>query len=202
MINFDPRLPKVNEIVQKHWRSSKVFDPFFAQVFPKSPIIAYKKPKNLIELLIRAKIPDQIKVNKREIKGMKKCSKFCSMCPFVKEAKEISNANFTWQIRQKYNCESENVVYFIECRKDNCKEIYIGETKRKIRLRHSKHRNYISNNEQATCIHFNLPGHSASDMQILILEQIRKKDDFYRKERESWFIKKFQTHITGMNRKS
>ena len=47
VINFDPRLPKVNEIVQNHWRSSKVLDPFFAKVFPKPPIIACKNQKTL-----------------------------------------------------------------------------------------------------------------------------------------------------------
>ena len=37
--------------------------------------------------------------------------------------------------------------------------------------------------EQATGEHFNLPGHSISNMKVTIVERVKKNDDQYRKER-------------------
>ena len=42
---------------------------------------------------------------------------------------------------------------------------------------------------QATGEHFNSPGHSLSD--ITILEKVKSTDHLYRKEREKYFIRKF-----------
>ena len=47
----------------------------------------------------------------------------------------------------------------IECNK--CNEIYIGETKQKLKERLDEHRIYIRNYvKNATVEHFNMPGHS------------------------------------------
>ena len=51
----------------------------------------------------------------------------------------------------------------------------------------------------ATGEHFNLPGHTLSDLRITILEKVRSNDDMYRKERERYFIQKFNTYYKGLN---
>ena len=73
----------------------------------------------------------------------------------------------------------------IECQKQFCKQKYIGETERELRERISEHRGYIYNKilSQATGAHFNLPGHSLSDMMVTILEKVKSQDELYRKER-------------------
>ena len=48
--------------------------------------------------------------------------------------------------------------------------------------------------------HFNLPGHSLANVKITILEQVKKLDIMYRKEREKYFINKFNTYHQGLNR--
>ena len=52
---------------------------------------------------------------------------------------------------------------------------------------------------QPTGRHFNLKGHSLSNMNVTVLENVKKKDIYYRKERESYFIRKFNTYYEGMN---
>ena len=47
---------------------------------------------------------------------------------------------------------------------------------------------------------FNLPGHSMANVKITILEQVKKPDIMYRKEREKYFINKFNTYCQGLNR--
>ena len=90
----------------------------------------------------------------------------------------------------------------IQCDKERCMERYIGDTGRLLRARLAEHRGYVVNKttERATGAHFNLPGHSLSDMKITVLEQVKFKDESYRKERETYFINKFNTYHTGMNR--
>ena len=64
------------------------------------------------------------------------------------------------------------------------------------------HRGYVTNKivEKATGAHFNLPGHSLANLTITILEQVKYQDKEYRKERESYFIRKFNTFYKGINR--
>ena len=80
---------------------------------------------------------------------------------------------------------------------------YIGKTERELREQISKHRGYVYNKNlsQATGAHFNLPGHQLSDMKVTILEKVKKWDENYRKERESFYIRIFNTFYRGINRR-
>ena len=65
-----------------------------------------------------------------------------------------------------------------------------------------EHIGYINtkNKSQATGYHFNLPGHSLKDMKVTGIEKVKKMDTNYRKERESYIIRKFNTFYKGINR--
>ena len=156
-------------------------------------------------MLIRAKVPSpQRPYPERKVKGMFKCGKNCSGCPFIKEEKNIKfRKNKKWTLNRKMSCENSNIIYMIECQKENCNEQHIGESGRPLRYRLAEHRGYVVNHltNQPTGAHFNSPGHSLSDMKIMILEQVKIQDPNYRKEREKYFINKFNTYYVGMNRK-
>ena len=53
--------------------------------------------------------------------------------------------------------------------------------------------------DKSTGEHFNRPGHSLSNMTVTILEKIYSNDIFYRKERETYHIRKFNTFDRGLN---
>ena len=76
------------------------------------------------------------------------------------------------------------------------------ENKTDNEVRFAEHRGYVSTQDdtQATGAHFTSPGHRVSDMSILILEQVRSSDDVYRREREKYFIRKFNTYHKGLYR--
>ena len=88
------------------------------------------------------------------------------------------------------------------CKKEHCKEVYIGETKRMLKYCLADHRGYVTNHvtSTATGTHFNQPGHSLSDLTITVLEHTPRKNTEYRKERESYFIRTFNTFYKGLNR--
>ena len=100
------------------------------------------------------------------------------------------------------NCESSNIVYLIECQKEECKERYIGESSRPLKERVKEHVDYVRRlfPTQATGQHFNMPVHDLSNMTITILEKVSKYDNSYRQEREKFLIKKFNTFYHGINR--
>ena len=96
----------------------------------------------------------------------------------------------------------ENVVYLIECDKERCKMKYIGETHKQMKDRFEEHKNYVKQKKfkYPTGEHFNLPGHSVNNMKIIIMEKVKETNVFYRKEREHYLIRKFNTFYQGMNK--
>ena len=50
-----------------------------------------------------------------------------------------------------------------------------------------------------TLTHFNMPGHSLADLRVNVIEQRRGKRIEYRKEREHYHIRKFDTYHQGIN---
>ena len=156
-------------------------------------------------MLIKAKVPGPNRPHeKRNIKGMARCGRDCQACPFVKMGKKVKvKTNSYWNINSPVNCESYNVIYLLECEKENCtNNRYIGETGRLFKFRLAEHKGYIINKDetQATGSHFNLPGHNLAHLKATILEQVYRNTDEYRKERESFYIRKFNTFHKGLNK--
>ena len=136
---------------------------------------------------------------------MNKCNQAdCTACPYIKEGKHWTINKTHWRIEKKVNCNTYNVVYAIICKKDTCGKVYIGETKRLLKFRLADHRGYVVNKDTTTATgqHFNLPGHNLADLSITVVEQVRKNDLIYRKEREELHIRRFDTFNKGLNRKT
>ena len=89
----------------------------------------------------------------------------------------------------------------IECNLPRCKQRYIGKSKRSLRDRISEHIGYVmlKKLDKSTGAHFNLPGHSLANLTATILEKVRSNDIYYRKEREAYRIRKFNTFYNGLN---
>ena len=54
--------------------------------------------------------------------------------------------------------------------------------------RFAQHFGYVDRNIEATGRYFNLPGHSKSDMSVIIVEKIHNKEVWAREEIESMHI--------------
>ena len=199
---YDPRMPNIPNITRKHWKSMITQDKYLEDVFPKPPLVAFKRQQNIKDKIIKAKVPPvQGKYPRRTKNGMKKCLKStCRACPYIDEKTKIKAKKFTWKITKEVNCRSKNIVYMIECGK--CFQRYIGETERMFKDRIYEHLGYVRNcdMDKITGEHFNKNGHKISDMKFSILEKVKKNDVHYRKERESQLINKFNTYNAGMNK--
>ena len=109
---YDPRLPALPSIVKKHWRTMVASDTHPKEIFPLPPLVAYKRPQNIRDKLVRSKIPTSIPRLKRVIPGMSKCNN-CPICPFVKEGKVVKSTatNFNIEINRQVNCQTRNILY-------------------------------------------------------------------------------------------
>ena len=178
-------------------------DKYLGEVFKEPPLTAFRRQNNLRDMLVKSKVPPPAPLHpSRQLKGMSKCGKACPACPFVLEIKEVKLEDKTsWKLEKKTNCETFNCVYMIQCMKQNCNERYIGQTGRLLKHRIADHRGYISNQvtSKAYGAHWNLPGHSLALMKFTVLEQVKYNSEPYRKERETYFINKFNTFYKGVN---
>lgn len=61
------------------------------------------------------------------------CSK-CQVCPFVDRTKVFKDAkgHKQYELRDLINCSTDRVIYMLTC---PCQKIYIGKTKRQLRIR-------------------------------------------------------------------
>ena len=200
-VMYDPRLPALPTIVKKHWRTMVENDPHLKEVFPLPPLVAYRRPQNIRDKIVRSKIPSISTRNKRTVPGMRKCNK-CAICPFVREGKSVqsTSSKCTVDINTSVNCQTKNILNCISC--DKCSLQYIGESERTLKERFSEHKGYVVNNmrNKATGEHYSQKGHKVSDMKITIIEKIFSSDPAVRKEREKFFINKFNTKYKGLNK--
>ena len=183
-------------------------DPYLREVFPAPPLTAYKVNRNLGTFLIRARIPRPAPIRDYRVKnGMHRCKKNlrgCPVCYFVLETRmmKATATDAIVEIRGDLNCQTSGIIYCITCKK--CMMQYIGTSKLTAQARLSQHAGYIRNKHlnQPTGKHFNGRGHSLSDMSFVILEKVFSKDVLLREERESHYIRLFNTKYKGMNNKT
>ena len=200
-LEYDPRLPSISSILQRHWRTM-VQDPRMKEVFSEPPMVAFRRPTNLREKLVKAKLPPSGR-EKRTVKGMKRCEKNCPSCPFIQEQRIVrcTKTNKSVEINAQCNCKTSNVVYIISC--TQCPSKYIGKTERTLDERVREHIGYVRNKQlhQPTGEHFNQPGHQVHHLRASVLEKVFTKDRKFVETRESLYIREFQTTRYGLNKK-
>ena len=108
VITFDPRLPSISKIVNKHHRTM-VADPHLSEAFPLPPLIAYKRQKKIGDRTIKSKMPKEPPLRpKMETPGMKPCND-CPICPFVKPGNLVTATatDYSTEINQKVSYLSD-----------------------------------------------------------------------------------------------
>ena len=53
-VKYDPRLPSIEALQAKHWRSMIGQNKYLNEVFEKPPLTAYRRQRNLRDILIKA----------------------------------------------------------------------------------------------------------------------------------------------------
>ena len=82
VVTYHPDMPKIHKILEQHWpkieSSSKL-----KRIFPEKPLLAYRRPKSLKDILVRAKLNSQANPNTVWYSGPCNTSR-CQTCKIVR----------------------------------------------------------------------------------------------------------------------
>ena len=149
------------------------------------PIISYRRPSNLRDLLVKTR-PSA--TNEVDTPGTHPCkSPRCKTCAIIDTATEIAVApNSKHIIRDHFDCKTSNIVYLIRC--TNCNAAYVGETGCPLRDRMNQHRSTIRNNSDTPVSHHFRNGH---DLKVLAIQHA-PADTLQRRILERQWIERLQ----------
>ena len=140
VVTYHPNLASLSKITKKHLNVLHT-SPRLRQAIPNLPLIAFRRPKNLRDLLVRAKLntPAPPTNTGNTPCGRSRC-KCCSEIVTTNTFKSY-NTGRRYNIRTSMTCKSANLVYLISCRK--CGLQYVGETENLLHIRMNGHRSDI-----------------------------------------------------------
>ena len=111
-------------------------------------MVCYKRPKNLSEFIVRAKLSKEISIRRSTHPklGFKHCNHNCVMCNYSPKLLIVSSkTNINVPFLSDLNCLSRNILYYISSTKSErpCSTIkpeYIGQTGRSVCERFQEHK--------------------------------------------------------------
>ena len=147
VLTFHPALNEVHEILRK-CESVLLVDREHRRVFSGKLFVSFRRAKNFKDTLVRAKLQPE---NEELVeKGTHKCNgRRCQICPMMQEGSMFYNADdsrFFRNFSGAYDCNSENVVYLLQC--TCCNKKYVGSTKTKFRQRFNVYKSYFRTYKQ------------------------------------------------------
>ena len=183
------------------------------EAFPKPPMLCFRRPANIKDLVCRAKLPPKRSRTTRSLKlGYRRCKKpSCRLCPYsglepgeVRESVTIAHSGAVIPIKSVLDCQTKNLIYELHCKRDLIP--YIGETSKTAENRTIGHLNTILQDCHASTKtpvgqHFRSPGHNHTDLQVTPFEKIYSRIPFVRKARETLLIDKHELLTKGLNKK-
>ena len=194
VVTYRPGLTKLSSIVRKHLPTLHISDKL-RKAIPNPPLVAYRRPPNLRDLLVRAEVktPTPPTLGDNAPCG----SRRCKTCPLIKHTNTFTS-NTTgrrYTIRNQFTCKTKNIVYMISCNK--CNKQYVGETENALHIRMNGHRSDITTKklDKPVAAHFNQPDHSYEDLRVMGIEKIEDHNNSRkrRKLRERYWIFELRT---------
>ena len=182
---FNSTLPQIGKILRERWDILNI-KPKLRALFPEPPIIAFRRCKNLREIIGSNTITNN-KVFRKEAKNQ--IAKYCSpcntsrslCCNSVIETNSFTSVTTkkTYKIFHKSNCRSMNVIYLLECVRCNIQ--YVGKSEWPFNYRLNNYRSRIKSAQYDKLLpvekHFKQQHHIfARDARFIIIERIEKED--------------------------
>ena len=190
VVTFSSFLPDIRKILQKNrhilWKSDKL-----KKIFERDPMIAFKRGKNLKDLLVHRKTRRAL--TKR---GRQDCGDHCVICKIFYEEETVPGVDGPMHCDGTIGCKTSNLVYGIWCTKCN-KTIYVGQTGDTIYRRAQNHLSSIRCKRVGRIPvnrHFAAEGHGEENLRIIGLERVWGNSEDRRKFREMRWVGLLGTH--------
>ena len=175
VLTYNPTLPPVMDSIKKHWHILQT-DPALRETFKDLPMTAYRRNKNIGDILnSNTLVNNQVK-RKSSGKSQGKCRpchtnnrNMC--CNHMKSCNSFKSAitNKVYRIFHDVTCRTKMVVYLLECKL--CPKVqYVGKSESPANIRINKHRDDC---KISTSIdidqHFRLPGHDFNQHAVFTI---------------------------------
>ena len=193
---FHPNLPPLRNILHDNQHILHTSDRL-QQAAPNAPILSYRRPRNLRDIIVRAEVPSLTDNSSPIQHGTSKCtSNRCIVCKVHIHEGDTFTSNSTkhsHHAKGNITCTTTNVVYLITCKV--CRIQYVGETKTSLKTRFYGHRSTVNTAKLDTPVghHFNLPNHSITDMMLQGIEALGTRPDSVRASREKYWMRQLRT---------
>ena len=176
---YTPQCNELPTLVKKNWgivqRSSTT-----KNLAKKRLVVAYRRPKNLRDILVRAKIPQNLDASDDTHTPLSATTnacrtRNCRYCKVLDRTGRIKShtKGREYNCKKNVTCKSSNLIYCITC--THCGMQYVGQTKLRLMDRFGNHFTSIQRNDgkNDVCKHFNDTGHSGIDnLKLHILDFI------------------------------
>ena len=120
-IPYNPRLPDYGYIIKQNWNYMVQKNPELKKVMPAPPRVCFRRPKNLRDMLVRAKLPPLAMVSNVKTKqGFRRCmNSRCQVCPYTVNTPTHTSLHRkkTWNIQNTVDCITSHCVYSVTCHK-------------------------------------------------------------------------------------
>ena len=176
------------------------------RIFPKDPLVAFRRGTNLRDQLVHRKTRRAIYGCQRVEEG---CGKDCVICRRMYRGGGMVQGGHKKMCYYDVTvgCKSCNVIYGIWC--EICQEvIYVGETGGPIYARVQNHLSSIRSTNPPVDLpvrrHFLEPGHTIDDLRVVGLERVWRSEVDYRRAREMRWMRLLGTAnaVGGLNVRS
>ena len=189
---------KTRKIVSRNFRILPE-DSTTRNIFNKPQLKAFRRAKNLKDLLVRSSLPRNLPDQSR---GTFPCKRtVCRTCPHVNSSSTITTPKGHVNITGHFSCITENAVYCLSCTK--ClSAVYIGETGRRLADPFREHRGDVINgrNDLPVPAYFNHANHTLEEMKVAVFKAGQANQE-YRKKQEMTLILNYGTvGPSGLNR--
>ena len=190
VITYTDLLPDIHDIVKKRMNILHNSDTL-KEIFPEPPMIAYRRDRNLADIMVHGKLN---KITKDTMSTSEVCKDGCKICLILRRDKEIVTTDRTFHLKKNIHaCQLVNLVYGLHCKKCD-KYVYVGETERSLNERIKEHLADIAHKRDKTVAeHFNNTDHCIQDMTVQVLEQVYDNSANYRRYIEAQWIERLNT---------
>ena len=184
VITYNKTLPNLKEILLKHWGLLQI-NQTIRTAFEEKSIIAYRRNKNLCDLIGSNKIINSkkaIKIKEAESNGKStpcftRRDNLCCKQIIKTETFSSFRTGQTFRIFHQLNCKSYGIIYLLQCQ--ICLIQYIGKSETPFNIRLNNHRKDAkdtkSKNNILACKHFQEPNHEfQKHAKFTLIEKISK----------------------------
>ena len=174
LVTYKRKLPMMHKIIKKHGNVLQI-NSKLQETFQNNPFGAFKRNKNLQEIIGGHKIKNQTHSKSRKGKSEPCNTIKPSLC-----CKQVIDAGTfrSYQTQQLYtifhklNCKSKFIIYLMECA--SCRVQYVGKAETAFSIRLNNHRKDVNNRKSIPAdLHFRKPGQSFNlHAKFILIEEL------------------------------